>query len=175
MLRSSRAAAVKVVSPSERGRSEVENLDGGEHEPPWVRLATALPPQHVALDQSRFARFSEGGDIVQERVRAGLARAKRRGLGWADRGAGLIQNGSPRSLTCRSAKLRGGWVSHGLPCNGSWPKNPQDRSSEIRPKLGDPTPRSGRPVITCIYRAQPVGSSSDGRTSADHDAVLYPR
>ena len=26
-----------------------------------------------------------------------------------------------------------------------------------------------------LYRAEPVGSSSDGRTSADHDAVLYPR
>ena len=26
-----------------------------------------------------------------------------------------------------------------------------------------------------LYRARPVGSSSDGRTSADHDAVLYPR
>ena len=26
-----------------------------------------------------------------------------------------------------------------------------------------------------LYRAEPVGSSSDARTSADHDAVLYPR
>jgi antitoxin (DNA-binding transcriptional repressor) of toxin-antitoxin stability system len=26
-----------------------------------------------------------------------------------------------------------------------------------------------------LYRAQPVGSSDDGHTSADHDAVLYPR
>jgi prevent-host-death family protein len=26
-----------------------------------------------------------------------------------------------------------------------------------------------------LYRAQPVGSSGDGRTSVDHDAVLYPR
>jgi prevent-host-death family protein len=26
-----------------------------------------------------------------------------------------------------------------------------------------------------IYRAQPVGSSGDGRTSVDHDAVLYRR
>jgi prevent-host-death family protein len=26
-----------------------------------------------------------------------------------------------------------------------------------------------------LYRAQPVGSSTDGRTSADHDAVLYRR
>jgi prevent-host-death family protein len=26
-----------------------------------------------------------------------------------------------------------------------------------------------------LYRAQPVGSSDDGRTSVDHDAVLYPR
>jgi prevent-host-death family protein len=26
-----------------------------------------------------------------------------------------------------------------------------------------------------LYRARPVGSSDDGRTSADHDAVLYPR
>ena len=24
-----------------------------------------------------------------------------------------------------------------------------------------------------LYRAQPVGSSDDGRTSVDHDAVLY--
>jgi len=26
-----------------------------------------------------------------------------------------------------------------------------------------------------LYRAQPVGSSDDGRTSVHHDAVLYPR
>ena len=26
-----------------------------------------------------------------------------------------------------------------------------------------------------LYRAEPVGSSRDGRTSADHDAILYPR
>jgi prevent-host-death family protein len=26
-----------------------------------------------------------------------------------------------------------------------------------------------------LYGAQPVGSSDDGRTSVDHDAVLYPR
>jgi antitoxin (DNA-binding transcriptional repressor) of toxin-antitoxin stability system len=26
-----------------------------------------------------------------------------------------------------------------------------------------------------LYRAQPVGSSSDGRTSIDHDAILYRR
>jgi len=26
-----------------------------------------------------------------------------------------------------------------------------------------------------LYRAQPVGSSGDGRTSVDHDAVLYRR
>jgi prevent-host-death family protein len=26
-----------------------------------------------------------------------------------------------------------------------------------------------------LYRAQPVGSSGDGRTSVDHDALLYPR
>jgi prevent-host-death family protein len=26
-----------------------------------------------------------------------------------------------------------------------------------------------------IYHAQPVGSSGDGRTSVDHDAILYPR
>ncbi len=26
-----------------------------------------------------------------------------------------------------------------------------------------------------LYRAEAVGSSMDGRTSADHDAVLYPR
>jgi antitoxin (DNA-binding transcriptional repressor) of toxin-antitoxin stability system len=26
-----------------------------------------------------------------------------------------------------------------------------------------------------LYRAQAVGSSGDGRTSVDHDAVLYPR
>ena len=26
-----------------------------------------------------------------------------------------------------------------------------------------------------LYRAQPVGSSIDGRTSIDHDAILYPR
>jgi antitoxin (DNA-binding transcriptional repressor) of toxin-antitoxin stability system len=26
-----------------------------------------------------------------------------------------------------------------------------------------------------LYRAEAVGSSADGRTSADHDATLYPR
>ena len=26
-----------------------------------------------------------------------------------------------------------------------------------------------------LYRAQPVGSSADERTSIDHDAILYPR
>jgi prevent-host-death family protein len=26
-----------------------------------------------------------------------------------------------------------------------------------------------------LYRAQPVGSSSDGRASTDHDAILYSR
>jgi antitoxin (DNA-binding transcriptional repressor) of toxin-antitoxin stability system len=26
-----------------------------------------------------------------------------------------------------------------------------------------------------LYRARAVGSSGDGRTSVDHDAVLYPR
>lgn len=26
-----------------------------------------------------------------------------------------------------------------------------------------------------LYRAEGVGSSMDGRTSADHDALLYPR
>lgn len=26
-----------------------------------------------------------------------------------------------------------------------------------------------------LYRAQPVGASRDGRTSVDHDAILYPR
>jgi prevent-host-death family protein len=26
-----------------------------------------------------------------------------------------------------------------------------------------------------LYRAQPVGASDDGRTSIDHDAILYPR
>jgi antitoxin (DNA-binding transcriptional repressor) of toxin-antitoxin stability system len=26
-----------------------------------------------------------------------------------------------------------------------------------------------------LYRAEAVGSSADGRTAADHDAVLYPR
>jgi prevent-host-death family protein len=26
-----------------------------------------------------------------------------------------------------------------------------------------------------LYRAEAVGSSTDGRTSAEHDAVLYPR
>jgi hypothetical protein len=26
-----------------------------------------------------------------------------------------------------------------------------------------------------LYRAQPVGSSVDGRTSIDHDAISYPR
>jgi hypothetical protein len=26
-----------------------------------------------------------------------------------------------------------------------------------------------------LYRAQPVGSSDDERTSIEHDAILYPR
>ena len=26
-----------------------------------------------------------------------------------------------------------------------------------------------------LYHAEPVGSSDDGRTSVDHDAILYPR
>jgi prevent-host-death family protein len=26
-----------------------------------------------------------------------------------------------------------------------------------------------------LYRARPVGASRDGRTSLDHDALLYPR
>jgi hypothetical protein len=26
-----------------------------------------------------------------------------------------------------------------------------------------------------LHRAQPVGSSADGRTLVDHDAILYPR
>ena len=26
-----------------------------------------------------------------------------------------------------------------------------------------------------LYRAEAVGSSGDGRTAADHDAILYPR
>lgn len=26
-----------------------------------------------------------------------------------------------------------------------------------------------------LYRAEPVGRSTDGRTAADHDALLYPR
>ena len=26
-----------------------------------------------------------------------------------------------------------------------------------------------------LYRAQPVGSSDDGRTSVEHDRILYPR
>ena len=26
-----------------------------------------------------------------------------------------------------------------------------------------------------LYRAQPVGSSNDGRTSVEHDAIVYPR
>jgi prevent-host-death family protein len=26
-----------------------------------------------------------------------------------------------------------------------------------------------------LYRAQPVGASDDGRTSIDHDAIVYPR
>jgi antitoxin (DNA-binding transcriptional repressor) of toxin-antitoxin stability system len=26
-----------------------------------------------------------------------------------------------------------------------------------------------------LYHAAPVGSSDDGRTSTDHDAILYPR
>jgi hypothetical protein len=26
-----------------------------------------------------------------------------------------------------------------------------------------------------LYRAQPVGSSDDGRTSVDHDAIVYLR
>jgi prevent-host-death family protein len=41
---------------------------------------------------------------------------------------------------------------------------PVDKGTAPLP-LGDDT----------LYRARPVGSSDDGRTSADHDVVLYPR
>jgi hypothetical protein len=30
-------------------------------------------------------------------------------------------------------------------------------------------------VDDTLYRAEAVGSSADGRTSIDHDAILYPR
>ena len=38
--------------------------------------------------------------------------------------------------------------------------------------------KAGAPVSLAddtLYRAEPVGSSDDGRTSIDHDAILYPR
>ena len=42
---------------------------------------------------------------------------------------------------------------------------PVDDKSMASTSLGDDT----------LYRAQPVGSSDDGRTSVDHDAMLYAR
>ena len=40
-----------------------------------------------------------------------------------------------------------------------------------------PIDDAGAPVVPLrndtLYRAQPVGSSSDGRAAADHDALLY--
>jgi len=42
---------------------------------------------------------------------------------------------------------------------------PVDDSEALRTRLeGDP-----------LYRAEPVGRSTDGRTAAEHDAVLYGR
>ena len=42
-----------------------------------------------------------------------------------------------------------------------------------------PVNDSGDPSVSLqddpLYRAEAVGSSADGRTSAEHDAVLYPR
>jgi len=34
---------------------------------------------------------------------------------------------------------------------------------------------SAPPTDDSLYGAPPVGSSKDGRTSADHDTILYPR
>ena len=42
---------------------------------------------------------------------------------------------------------------------------PVNESGEARASLVDDP----------LYRAQAVGSSSDGRTAADHDAILYGR
>ena len=42
---------------------------------------------------------------------------------------------------------------------------PVDDQANARMSLADDT----------LYRAQPVGSSDDGPTSLDHDAILYPR
>lgn len=42
-----------------------------------------------------------------------------------------------------------------------------------------PVNDAGNPSVSLtddpLYRAEAVGSSDDGRTSVDHDAVLYPR
>lgn len=42
-----------------------------------------------------------------------------------------------------------------------------------------PVNESGEALVSLVddplYRAQAVGSSSDGRTAADHDAILYGR
>jgi antitoxin (DNA-binding transcriptional repressor) of toxin-antitoxin stability system len=38
--------------------------------------------------------------------------------------------------------------------------------------------KAGAPISLAedtLYRAKAVGSSDDGRTSTDHDAILYPR
>lgn len=42
---------------------------------------------------------------------------------------------------------------------------PVDDSDRVRAALADDP----------LYRAEAVGSSSDGRTAADHDAILYGR
>ncbi len=41
--------------------------------------------------------------------------------------------------------------------------------------IGDAGVTPGPLADEGLYRAEAVGSSRDGRTSADHDAVLYPR
>ena len=41
--------------------------------------------------------------------------------------------------------------------------------------VNDEAHLSGELVDDPLYRARPVGRSSDKRTAVDHDAVLYPR
>ncbi len=41
--------------------------------------------------------------------------------------------------------------------------------------VDDPAPSSTSLMDDSLYRAGPVGRSRDGRTSADHDALLYRR
>ena len=87
---------------------------------------------------------------IQERVRAGLARAKAQGVRLGRPRRRMIQDGSRRSQACPSARPRGAWVSPGPPCNGPWPKNPQNRSTDflVNRALGSLNWGGPKPVVS---------------------------